>query len=83
MTQIALAFTEPRSLVDRLEAFMRAREGVWIDGRELAKVAGAYAWRTRVSDLRKRGYQVANRKRHVAYAGGSHYTISEYRLTLV
>ena len=53
------------SLCDRLEQFFRARPDTWIDGRALAEVAGNYAWRTRASDLRKRGMQIDNRVRIV------------------
>jgi hypothetical protein len=31
----------------------KSRPGQWIDGREIATVGGAYAWRTRISDCRK------------------------------
>ena len=41
------------SLTAKLAAHFKANVGRWIDGRELATVAGAYAWRTRVSELRK------------------------------
>lgn len=41
------------SLTERLAAYFRARPNEWIDGLELASVAGSYAWRSRCSDLRK------------------------------
>lgn len=63
------------SLNDKLEQFFRARPNTWIDGRQLETVAGAYAWRSRVSDLRRqRGMTIENRQRKVA-----EFTISEYR----
>jgi hypothetical protein len=62
------------SLNDKLETFFRARPNTWIDGKELATIAGGYGWRSRCSDLRKRGLTVENRQRR---CGG--YTISEYR----
>jgi hypothetical protein len=62
------------SLNDKLETFFRARPHVWIDGKELATIAGGYGWRSRCSDLRKRGMTVENRQR----CRGD-YTISEYR----
>ena len=70
------ARTGGATLCDRLAAHFKARPGVWIDGRELAEVAGAYAWRSRVSDLRREPYYMAieNRQRKV-----DDYTISEYR----
>lgn len=68
------------SLLDRLEAFFRARPGQWIDGRALEGVAGVYAWRTRVSELRTlRGMTtLENRQRKVTNAAGQTVTVSEY-----
>lgn len=49
---------------DRLEAYFRAQPHVWIDGLELAKIGGAYAWRTRLSELRReRGMAIENEQR--------------------
>lgn len=49
------------SLIDRCEAFFRARPRVWVDAHELEAVAGRQAWRTRVSDLRRhRGMTIEN-----------------------
>ncbi len=62
------------SLNDQLEQHFRARAGVWIDGKELAQIAGGYGWRTRCSDLRKRGMVIENRVRRTP-----HYAVSEYR----
>jgi hypothetical protein len=50
------------TLNDRLEEFLKARPNAWIDGSYLAQVAGKYAWRSRVSDLRRhRGLTIENR----------------------
>ena len=60
---------------DRLEAFLRANPGVWLDGHRLAAVAGYAAFRTRVSDLRlQRGLRIENRVRRFP-----DYTVTEYR----
>lgn len=73
---------------DKLAAYFLARPGVWLDGRELATVAGAYAWRSRCSDLRKRGLVIENRQRRVEapnYAYAIHprkVVVSEYRLVV-
>ena len=72
-----------QTLCDRLAAFFRAHEGEWLDGMELARIAGSYAWRTRCSDLRRAPYLmvIENRKRcveNIAYAGRK-VTVSEYR----
>ncbi len=67
------------TLVERLEAYFRKRAGWWIDGRELARVAGVYGWRTRVSDLRRRGMNIENRQRRGEAADGRRYSVSEYR----
>lgn len=53
----------------------------WIDGRLLSAVAGTYAWRTRVSELRRPPHSltIENRQRRVRRPGGETITISEYR----
>jgi hypothetical protein len=65
----------------RLAAHFSARPGQWIDGRELGQIAGAYAWRSRVSDLRHPPYNltIENRQRKEQTLLGEPYTISEYR----
>ena len=72
---------------DRLEQFFKASPNVWIDGRKLAEVAGAYAWRSRASNLRtQRGLTIENRQRRVlVYSDGidnrdRYVTVSEYRM---
>jgi hypothetical protein len=63
----------------RLAAFFKARPGEWIDGRDLATVAGAYGWRTRVSDLRRQPYNLTIENRPRREDG---YTRSEYRFVV-
>jgi len=67
------------SLIDRLAAFFRAHPRVWFDGRELAAIGGQYAWRTRISNLRRAPFHltIRNRQRKVN-ADGRSYVISEY-----
>jgi hypothetical protein len=68
------------TLTDKLEAFFKARPLTWIDGEQLGKVAGKYAWRSRVSDLRtSRGMCMMNRQDHLRAVDGSRFTISWYR----
>lgn len=73
------------SLNDKLAAYFLARPNAWIDGKELATIAGGYGWRTRVSDLRKRGMTIENRQRTKTiaqpYISGelACWKISEYR----
>jgi hypothetical protein len=66
------------SLTDRVVAYFRAHPGEWIDGRVLATVGGAYAWRSRVSDARRQGLDIENRTRRVRN-GLTSWTVSEYR----
>jgi hypothetical protein len=68
------------SRTERLAEFFRARPGNWIDGRELANVAGTYAWRTRISDLRRAPFymRIDNRQRHVTTPDQQQFVISEY-----
>jgi hypothetical protein len=70
----------PLSLAGRLAQFFRAHAGEWLDGRRLATIAGCYAWRSRVSDLRRAPYvmRVENRQRRVTLDDGRRVTISEY-----
>lgn len=77
----------PTSLCDKLAAFFEQHPNTWIDGERLGAIAGKYAWRTRVSDLRKRGMTIENRQRYtkrvIVMAGeecpAGTYTVSEYR----
>ena len=46
-----------RALVASL---FRAHPGEWIDGRDLARVGGYAAWRTRVSECRRDGMVIEN-----------------------
>lgn len=81
MTQAALNFdASPTSLNGRLAEFFRERPSVWVDGAVLAAVAGKYAWRSRVSEIRRAPYlmRIANRQRRVK-VGEHEITISEYR----
>ena len=58
----------------RVEDYFRARPDQWIDGLVIARVGGAYAWRSRVSDCRTLGMTIENRQRKVGEV-----TVSEYR----
>jgi hypothetical protein len=64
-----------------LAGFFARRPNQWLDGRNLSCVAGSYAWRTRVSELRKPPYgmNIENKQRRVSRPDGSRYIISEYR----
>ena len=54
------------TLTEKLAAFFRAHPSQWIDGMQLAAVAGSYAWRSRCSDVRvKFGMVIENRQRRV------------------
>jgi hypothetical protein len=64
----------------QLANYLIEREGEWIDGRDLAKVAGAYAWRTRVSECRTLLHlTIENRQRMASGFDGKRFKISEYR----
>lgn len=63
------------TLNDRLAAYFRAHPNQWLDGRDLARIAGYAGWRTRVSNLRtQRGMTIENRCRRFP-----DLVISEYR----
>lgn len=59
-----------------------SRPGEWFDGLALAKLAGAYAWRTRISEARRilRAACVGDVENLQIRARG-HATISMYRFT--
>lgn len=77
-------FQRRQSLADALEAFVRANPNVWIPA-VLFEPFGRQAWRTRLSDVRKRveaeGGALENRlQRHPVPAGTTAYAVvSEYR----
>lgn len=90
MTQTSLDFSSSPPLTDllarqsmcaRLARFLLIHRGEWIDGKVLAKHGGAYAYRTRLSDLRKRPWllQIDNRVRTVEQDGVT-FKVSEYVL---
>jgi hypothetical protein len=62
------------SLNDSLERFFRANPNKWIDGKALAELFGGYGWRSRVSDVRRRGMTVENKQER-----RNGYTRSFYR----
>jgi len=71
------------SLVARLAAFLQDRPDQWIDGRILGDVGGCYAWRTRLSQLRRPPWNlhIENRIRRIRSADGRRLFVrSEYRL---
>jgi hypothetical protein len=72
--------TKP-SLARQLAAFFLSRPNQWVDCRQVAAVAGAYAWRTRISDLRRAPFNmtIENRQRPCAADDGTSFVISEYR----
>lgn len=61
----------------KLARLFLSRRGEWIDGTELQRVAGVYAWRTRVSDLRKRPWllSIENRVRWTGRVASSEYRL--------
>jgi len=79
----AIPLRQKPTLTGTLAAYFRAREGEWIDGMELARVAGSYAWRSRCSDLRRAPYlmRIENRVRLVRDPLGRMHDrkVSEYR----
>lgn len=69
------------TLIEQLARFFRDRPHHWVDGERLEKVAGKYAWRTRVSDLRRPpfGMTIENRQRRLTLHSGRTFKVSEYR----
>lgn len=75
---------EGDDFVARVARHFLARPGQWINATDLEHIGGRQAWRTRVSDARKRyGLTIENRVRTV-YAevwgeGRRAWRVSEYR----
>jgi hypothetical protein len=69
---------------ERLAHLFGRSPGRWFDGRELAAVGGIYAWRTRISELRRSPHclDIQNRQRTVRQPDGTAFVVSEYRLVV-
>lgn len=81
MTQPSLLdAVKPLSFTERVAQAFQNRPNQWIDGRELAQIGGAYAWRSRVSDCRKPPFnlRIDNRVRAMQDEDGRRWTRSEY-----
>jgi hypothetical protein len=64
---------------ERVRDLFLAQPNVWIDGRSFETEGGCYAWRSRISDVRRQyGLVIENRQRTVRGTQGP-YVISEYR----
>lgn len=64
---------------DAVAGYLMARRNQWVSGLDLAKIGGAYAWRTRVSNCRTElGMTIENRVRTLE----SGVKVSEYRLVV-
>ena len=62
---------------DAVAAYFKAHPNTWIDGLELARIGGVYAWRTRVSECRlELGMDIKPRIRRMP---NSQRKVSEYR----
>lgn len=90
MTQTSLDFSSSPPLTDllakqslcaRVARMLLSKRGQWVDGRELARVGGYAAYRTRISDLRQAPwwFQIDNRVRTVTEDGRT-FKVSEYVL---
>lgn len=64
------------SLCERVAALLKACPNTWLDGREIAKVGGYAAWRSRIADLRKPPYSMVIENRTKRSKG---FTVSEYK----
>lgn len=53
------------SFTDKLATYLKNHAGEWLDGREIAEIAGCYGWRTRLSELRKAPYFMAVENKQV------------------
>ena len=66
------------TLRDAVAAHFKAHPNEWIDGLELARIGGAYAWRTRTAECRTQlRMNIQNEQRKVGKI-----TVSLYRFVL-
>lgn len=71
--------SKPPTRTERVRDFFLAQPNVWIDGRRFETEGGCYAWRSRISDVRRQfGMVIENRQRTVQGTHGP-YVLSEYR----
>ena len=72
---------KPQTRADQLFWFFMHREGVWVDTYQLEKIGGRCAWRTRVSDARRRARvlkrEIVNRQRRKRI-GKRQWVVSQY-----
>jgi len=70
------------TLTDKLERFLLEHPNTWLDGKDIAGLAGTYAWRSRVSDVRKRfrlrGWDIINRQKRIVLSPDQHIVRSDY-----
>ena len=68
------------SFTERLARLFRARPCERINGLDLASIGGAYAWRSRVAELRKPPYamDIRNFQTRVRRADGTSFILSSY-----
>ena len=81
MSDVLLTEVEGDDFTAKVARYFLDRPNQWIDAYQLTHVGGTYAWRTRISDARKRySLTITNRWRHMYTHAGQRYRISEYRL---
>jgi len=72
--------SDSATYTERVRDTFLARPGEWIDGLELERIGGRYAWRSRISDVRRYyGLTIENRVQTVRGEDGTVYRRSEYR----
>lgn len=66
---------------NNLAAWLMEHPNEWFDGaRDLAPVGGVYAWRSRVSDARRRfKIRIENRQLRRTRPDGTSFIVSQYR----
>jgi hypothetical protein len=72
--------SDTHSLRQNVINLLTARAGEWVNGHELAKVGGTFAFRTRISEARRlHAMAIENRCRRMRLDNGQRFTITEYR----
>jgi hypothetical protein len=71
------------NLCEKLAAYLSARPNEWIDGHALLDIGGTFAFRTRLSELRRPPFNMTIENRTTRHAFmGRKWTETKYRYTV-
>jgi hypothetical protein len=81
--ELAYESEDQVSLCERLAAYFRERPGQWIDGHALLDIGGTFAFRTRLSELRRPPFNMTIENQTTRHEFmGRKWTETKYRYTV-